>query len=159
MAGGPNAAVVMCLHCAGKAGRVSEGLEADWYLCDECGRRFGIDWSRGQPRVPCWPPPRGQQEQLCRALVDQRPEEGPTRSSSGQIQQAAHSRGPEEAAVSAATLRAVPRQIPRLDGLGMPKAMAEIIPRRTGGLALVGGASAVWPFHDGRGHPGRRLGA
>jgi hypothetical protein len=56
MAGGPNAAIMMCMHCAGRAVRVAEGIEDDLYQCEECGRKFGIDWSRGQPRKPCWPP-------------------------------------------------------------------------------------------------------
>ncbi len=56
MAGGPNAATMMCMHCAGKAVRVGEGIEDDLYRCDECGRKFGIDWSRGQPTKPLWPP-------------------------------------------------------------------------------------------------------
>jgi hypothetical protein len=56
MAGGPNAAVVVCMYCTAKAPRVSEGLEDDWYQCDDCGRRFGIDWSGGQPETLCWPP-------------------------------------------------------------------------------------------------------
>jgi hypothetical protein len=56
MAGGPNAATILCLHCAGKANRVSEGIEDDLYRCEECGRGFGIDWSSSQPEKPCWPP-------------------------------------------------------------------------------------------------------
>jgi hypothetical protein len=60
MAGGPNAKVVMCIHCTGKAIRTYEGSETDWYLCKRCGRAFGIDWEGGggQPDKPCWPPSR-----------------------------------------------------------------------------------------------------
>ena len=50
MAGGPNAAIMMCLHFAGKAARVAEGIEDDLCRCEECGGRFGIDWSHGQPQ-------------------------------------------------------------------------------------------------------------
>ena len=56
MAGGPNAAVVMCGQCLGRAVRTSEGLEDDWYACEGCGATFGVDWSRGPPERPCWPP-------------------------------------------------------------------------------------------------------
>lgn len=57
MAGGPNANVVMCLKCTEKANRISEGLEDDYYECEMCGYRFGIDWSLdGPPEKPCWPP-------------------------------------------------------------------------------------------------------
>ena len=53
MAGGPNAAIMMCLHFAGKAARVAEGIEDDLCRCEECGGRFGIDWSHGQITRPC----------------------------------------------------------------------------------------------------------
>lgn len=56
MAGGPNAAVVICIHCAGKANRVHEGFENDTYECEACGKGFAIDWSRLQPEKPLWPP-------------------------------------------------------------------------------------------------------
>ncbi len=56
MAGGPNAEVVMCGRCLGRAVRTSEGLEDDWYACEACGATFGVDWSRGAPAQPCWPP-------------------------------------------------------------------------------------------------------
>ena len=69
MAGGPNAAIVMCMHCTGKAIRVYEGLEDDWYLCDECGKKTGIDWSRGQPEKPCWPPSPKELKDMRRVLA------------------------------------------------------------------------------------------
>jgi hypothetical protein len=57
MAGGPNAAVVPCMWCQGKSNRTSEGLETDWYLCEACGQKFGLDWEEsGPPEAPCWPP-------------------------------------------------------------------------------------------------------
>jgi len=56
MAGGRNAAIVPCLHCAGAAHRLTEGMEDDSYRCSECGREFGIDWSYdGPPQTPRWP--------------------------------------------------------------------------------------------------------
>lgn len=42
MAGGVNAAIVPCMRCAGPARRTSEGLENDYYKCDECGYGFGM---------------------------------------------------------------------------------------------------------------------
>ena len=69
MAGGPNASIVMCVHCTGKASRRYEGLEDDWYLCDECGKEFGLDWSRGQPKRPCWPPSPEELEEARRVLA------------------------------------------------------------------------------------------
>jgi hypothetical protein len=58
MAGGSNAAIVPCVNCGGKAPRTSEGLETDWYVCSECGKKFGIDWDHdGPPDKPCWPAP------------------------------------------------------------------------------------------------------
>ena len=56
MAGGPNAAVMLCMTCLGKANRVAEGLENDEYLCEVCGRGFLVDWRRGPPKEPTWPP-------------------------------------------------------------------------------------------------------
>jgi len=73
MAGGPNAAVVMCLHCAGKAVRTSEGIEDDLYRCEECGATFGIDWSGGQPQQPCWPPTPAELEQARRTIARRKP--------------------------------------------------------------------------------------
>jgi hypothetical protein len=61
MAGGPNAAVVACLTClyddgvVTKAERVVEGVEDDQYQC-ALGHGFGVDWSRGEPATPQWPP-------------------------------------------------------------------------------------------------------
>lgn len=56
MAGGVHAAVVPCLKCAGRADRISEGQENDYYRCDTCGYKFGIDWAyAGPPQKPCWP--------------------------------------------------------------------------------------------------------
>ena len=56
MAGGPNAAAVLCMSCLGKALRVAEGLEDDQYRCEHCGAEFGVDWSHGAPTAPTWPP-------------------------------------------------------------------------------------------------------
>ena len=58
MAGGPNAECVPCIRCAGKANRVSEGIETDYYQCSECAEKFGIDWegAGGPPDQPRWPP-------------------------------------------------------------------------------------------------------
>jgi len=56
MAGGPNAAVMLCMTCLGKANRTAEGFENDQYLCEVCGRGFFVDWRRGPPREPTWPP-------------------------------------------------------------------------------------------------------
>jgi hypothetical protein len=64
MAGGPHAAVVMCLHCGGKANRMSEGLENDWYLCESCEKKFGVHWDDGPPAAPQWPPTAEQLEHL-----------------------------------------------------------------------------------------------
>jgi hypothetical protein len=71
MAGGPNAGVVMCMHCTGRATRVYEGSEDDHYVCEQCGKKFGIDWSGGEPPVPCWPPSAEELEQArkMRALI------------------------------------------------------------------------------------------
>lgn len=56
MAGGPFATAVLCLTCPGRAERVGEGQETDWYVCSRCGRKFGVDWSDGPPQAPTWPP-------------------------------------------------------------------------------------------------------
>jgi hypothetical protein len=61
MAGGPFAQSIYCMQCAGeglvtRADRVHEGLESDHYRCLE-GHEFGVDWSRGAPTSPQWPPP------------------------------------------------------------------------------------------------------
>ena len=69
MAGGPNASTLMCMHCTGKAGRVSEGLENDWYRCEVCDKEFGIDWSYGQPEAACWPPSAKELEEAQRILA------------------------------------------------------------------------------------------
>jgi len=56
MAGGPNAAVVPCMKCFGRAVRTSEGLENDAYRC-EAGHAFLVDWTYdGPPKEPRWPP-------------------------------------------------------------------------------------------------------
>jgi hypothetical protein len=55
MAGGPNAASMMCLECGGKADRVLEGSENDQYNCTQCGKGFSVDWRRGPPSKPTWP--------------------------------------------------------------------------------------------------------
>ena len=55
MAGGPNAAAMMCMECGGKAPRTCEGAESDQYQCEQCGKGFAVDWRRGQPTEPCWP--------------------------------------------------------------------------------------------------------
>ncbi len=59
MAGGIYAAAVPCLKCAGRADRIYEGLEDDYYRCSACGYEFGIDWSyAGAPSAPAGPLPR-----------------------------------------------------------------------------------------------------
>lgn len=56
MAGGIHAAAVPCPKCAGRADRIAEGQENDYYRCRMCGYEFGIDWSyAGPPSKPCWP--------------------------------------------------------------------------------------------------------
>lgn len=60
MAGGPFAQHILCMTCAGdglvtRAERVYEGAEDDIYICPK-GHEFGIDWSRGAPESPQWPP-------------------------------------------------------------------------------------------------------
>ena len=47
---------MLCMKCLGKANRVAEGLENDEYLCEVCGGGFMVDWSRGAPKEPTWPP-------------------------------------------------------------------------------------------------------
>jgi hypothetical protein len=47
---------MMCMRCGEKAQRTYEGIEDDHYRCERCGFEFGVDWSRGPPERPCWPP-------------------------------------------------------------------------------------------------------
>ena len=80
MAGGPSAAIVVCLHCLGPADRIHEGIEDDLYQCRDCGKRFGIDWSHGQPQQPCWPPTPEElalAEQMLALRQSRRPESEP----------------------------------------------------------------------------------
>ena len=55
MAGGPHAQHVVCMQCAAKATRTFEGQETDQYSCEN-GHDFAMDWSRGVPEEPQWPP-------------------------------------------------------------------------------------------------------
>ena len=55
MAGGPNAKTVACMNCGEQADRIFEGIEDDQYQCQK-GHGFGIDWRRGPPEKPLWPP-------------------------------------------------------------------------------------------------------
>lgn len=60
MAGGPFAEFVVCMTCCSdgvvtRATRVYEGVEDDHYCC-EAGHAFAIDWRRGPPAEPQWPP-------------------------------------------------------------------------------------------------------
>lgn len=57
MAGGKFAEIVPCIKCAGKAVREYEGLETDWYRCEKCGSKFGVDWTESAipPTEPQWP--------------------------------------------------------------------------------------------------------
>lgn len=60
MAGGPFATALPCFRCATaglvtRAERTSEGLETDLYRCPN-GHVFGVDWRRGPPTAPTWPP-------------------------------------------------------------------------------------------------------
>jgi hypothetical protein len=71
MAGGPNAAVMLCLSCLGKANRTAEGAENDQYLCELCGRGFSVDWRKGPPKEPTWPPS-VQDQALIERLREQR---------------------------------------------------------------------------------------
>jgi hypothetical protein len=64
MAGGPNAASVMCILCAERADRTREGLETDGYTCTVCGGSFHINWDESQPSEPCWPPSPEAQAQM-----------------------------------------------------------------------------------------------
>jgi hypothetical protein len=75
MAGGPHAAIMMCLSCLGPADRIGEGIEDDMYQCRECGSRFGIDWRRGQPERPCWPPT-AEELELAKAILATRKAKG-----------------------------------------------------------------------------------
>ena len=72
MAGGPNAAIVMCMSCGGKAVRVYEGMEDDHYRCEECHGGFGIDWGRKQPSAPCWPPSDEEARMMKEFLAEQK---------------------------------------------------------------------------------------
>ena len=57
MAGGPNAAVVPCWHCAEPANRTREGLETDSYRCTNCGCQITLDFEAfGPADRPMWPP-------------------------------------------------------------------------------------------------------
>jgi hypothetical protein len=47
---------MLCLSCLGRAVRISEGLENDAYKCEVCGKGFSVDWRRGGPDKPIWPP-------------------------------------------------------------------------------------------------------
>lgn len=47
---------MLCLSCLGRAVRVSEGMENDAYQCESCGKGFTVDWRRGGPDKPVWPP-------------------------------------------------------------------------------------------------------
>jgi len=76
MAGGPNAAAMLCTQCLGKANRIAEGLEDDYYQCERCGNRFGVDWRRGKPAAPLWPPTEPDRK-LAQALLDARSREKP----------------------------------------------------------------------------------
>lgn len=73
MAGGPNAAVIPCIKCAGKANRLSEGLETDLYECEACQLRFLIDWSRDgppeKPRLPLTTPNDDMRSPVWHALI------------------------------------------------------------------------------------------
>jgi hypothetical protein len=61
MAGGPNAASIACLICFRdtqqlvEAKRTAEGMENDQYVCEK-SHKFGVDWRRGAPKTPQWPP-------------------------------------------------------------------------------------------------------
>ena len=60
MAGGPNAAAATCLTCAlsgtvQRSERIREGIENDWFRC-ALGHEFGVDFRRGPPVEPLWPP-------------------------------------------------------------------------------------------------------
>jgi hypothetical protein len=71
MAGGPNATAMLCLTCLGKAVRIAEGIETDQYRCEQCGAGFGIDWRRGPPAQPTWPPS-AEEMAAARILQEQR---------------------------------------------------------------------------------------
>ena len=74
MAGGPNAAAMMCMSCGEKAVRTYEGIEDDHYHCEQCGVEFGVDWSRGPPEQPCWPPSQVEREAFkAAAALDNQP--------------------------------------------------------------------------------------
>ena len=77
MAGGPNAAIMMCLECFGRAPRIAEGMENDAYRCEQCGKGFSVDWRRGPPAKPTWPPSE-QDLEFVRILQRQRASKPPT---------------------------------------------------------------------------------
>jgi hypothetical protein len=75
MAGGPNAAVIPCLFCAGPADRQSEGLETDYYRCRSCGAGFGFDFEEaGPPERPMWPITPEQRSQILGTMVSKKPD-------------------------------------------------------------------------------------
>jgi hypothetical protein len=71
MAGGPNAAFMLCVACLRRAARTAEGKESDTYRCEYCAREFAVDWRRGAPTHPTWPPSE-EELNLARALWEQR---------------------------------------------------------------------------------------
>jgi hypothetical protein len=65
MAGGPNAEVVPCWHCAEPAHRIREGLETDSYRCSGCGCQITINYEEcGPPDAPMWPPTEEQRAEI-----------------------------------------------------------------------------------------------
>jgi hypothetical protein len=71
MTGGPHAVAVACPEsCAGKASRIHEGFDQDWYQCEKCGHRFLINWSC-RLRAPVWPMALapGQRKHSCKCRV------------------------------------------------------------------------------------------
>lgn len=64
MAGGPFAQQMTCLMCALDglvvcATRVQEGEEDDQFECPD-GHGFAVNFSRGAPKAPVWPPSAGE---------------------------------------------------------------------------------------------------
>jgi len=72
MAGGPHAALVMCMSCGGRAVRIYEGYEDDRYCCEACREEFGLDWRRGPAKEPCWPPSEEETRAMKEFLVQQK---------------------------------------------------------------------------------------